>query len=155
MANIRSFKDLRVWRNAVDAAMLIYELTNQFPKEEKFSMVDQFRRSSRSVAANIAEGWRKRRYPAAFVCKLSDAEGEATETQTWTELALRCAYLSSETAADLDKRYEAILGQLVNMIARPEDWVIREDRGASRSESLRSRISASPHPRVSASRRQN
>lgn len=82
MASIRSFKELRVWQNAMDVAMRIFELTKSFPAEERYSLTDQMRRSSRSVAANITEAWRKRRYPAAFVSKLSDAESEAAETQT-------------------------------------------------------------------------
>jgi len=73
MANIRSFKELRVWQNAMDAAMRVFDLTKRFPVEEKYSLTDQFRRVSRSVAANISEGWRKRRYQAAFVSKLNDA----------------------------------------------------------------------------------
>jgi len=77
---INSYKELRVYRNAMDAAMRIFELTKAFPPEEKYSMVDQMRRSSRSVCANLAEAWRKRRYKAAFVAKLSDAESEACET---------------------------------------------------------------------------
>jgi len=79
--NIRSYKELRVYQNAMDVAMRIFELTKAFPTEEKYSMVDQMRRSSRSVCANLAEAWRKRRYKAAFVAKLSDAESEACETQ--------------------------------------------------------------------------
>lgn len=96
MANIRSFKKLRVWQNAVEIALEIFEITKTFPMEERFSLTDQIRRSSRSVAANITEAWRKRRYPAAFVSKLSDAESEAAETPTWIEIALRCNYLTSE-----------------------------------------------------------
>ena len=129
MTNIRSFKELRVWQNAMDAAMRIFELSKGFPAEERYSLTDQFRRASRSVAANISEAWRKRRYEAAFVSKLSDAESEGAESQTWTEFARRCHYLSSEDAADLDERYEHILGQLVSMIEHPTDWVV----GANRS----------------------
>lgn len=140
MANIRSFKELRVWQNAMDAAMRVYELSKQFPAEEKYSLTDQFRRASRSVAANIAEAWRKRRYEAAFVSKLSDAESEAAETQTWIEFALRCGFLSQATAKELDQHYEQILGQLVSMIEHPEQWVV----GAKRL-----RVSASPGPPVS------
>src|SRR5512141_251070 len=106
MANIRSFKDLRVWQNAIEVAMEIFEVTKSFPVEERFSLTDQIRRSSRSVAANITEAWRKRRYPAAFVSKLSDAESEAAETQTWIEIALRCRYLSPEQASSLNKQCE-------------------------------------------------
>jgi four helix bundle protein len=141
MASIRSFKELRVWQGATDAAMLVFDLTKQFPREERYSMTDQFRRASRSVSANIAEAWRKRRYPAAFVSKLNDAEGEAAEVQVWIEFSLRCGYLDGDRAADLEERYEQILGQLVTMIGKPDDWVV----GANRSP----RVSASPSPRVS------
>ena len=78
---INSYKDLRVFENAMEAAMKIFELTKAYPSEEKYSMVDQMRRSSRSVCSNIAEAWRKRRYKAAFIAKLSDSESEACETQ--------------------------------------------------------------------------
>ncbi|OKH13845.1 four helix bundle protein [[Limnothrix rosea] IAM M-220] len=125
MGNIRSFKELRVWQNAMDGAMVIFARSKLFPSEEKFSLTDQIRRSSRSVAANLAEAWRKRRYPAAFVSKLSDSEAEAAETQTWVELARRCGYLSDEEAKDLDSRYEQILGQLVVMITQRDKWTIR------------------------------
>ncbi len=91
-------------------------------------MTDQFRRSSRSVAANISEAWRKRRYPAAFVSKFNDAEGEAAESQTWIELALRGGYLEAADAADLDGRCEVILGQLVRMVEHPDDWAVGAKR---------------------------
>jgi len=93
MQHIQSYKDLRVYQAAIDAAMRIFELTKRFPIEERFSMVDQMRRSSRSVCSNIGEAWRKRRYPAHFKSKLSDSEGEAEETRVWADLALRCGYL--------------------------------------------------------------
>lgn len=125
MAHIRTFKDLRVWQNAMELAMRVFEITKSFPPDEKYSLTDQFRRASRSVAANISEAWRKRRYPAAFVSKLSDSESEAAETQTWTEFSRRCRYIDAEIAAELDQRCEEILGQLVNMIARPQQWAIQ------------------------------
>ena len=125
MASIRSFKELRVWQNAMDVAMRIFELTKSFPSEERYSLTDQIRRSSRSVAANITESWRKRRYPAAFVSKLSDAESEAAETQTWIEIARRCGYLSQSEAEQLDSHMEEILGQLVIMASQPEKWTIK------------------------------
>lgn len=124
MANIRSFKELRVWQSAMDLAMRVFELTTKFPAEERYSLTDQFRRASRSVASNIAEGWRKRRYPAAFVAKLSDSESEAAESQTWIEFSRRCGYLSAEVAADLDRSYEELLNQLVHMITHANDWTI-------------------------------
>jgi four helix bundle protein len=123
--HIESYRDLRVYRAAVDAAMRIFELTGTFPVEERYSMVDQIRRSSRSVCANIAEGWRKRRYKAHFVSKLSDAESEAEETRVWLEFAWRCGYLSQPQVADLDAAYDGILAQLVRMISEPEKWTIR------------------------------
>jgi len=147
MAHIRSFKELRVWQNAMDGAMAVFELTKKFPHEEKYSMTDQIRRSSRSVAANIAEAWRKRRYQAAFVSKLSDSEAEASETQTWIELARRCRYLNDKQADDLDQSYEQILGQLVSMINQPESWIV----GANRTP----RVPASPHPHLSENQQTN
>jgi len=124
VGNIRHFKDLRVWQAAVDAAMRVFEVTQSFPTEEQFSMTDQMRRASRSVATNVAEAWRKRRYAAAFVSKLNDAEAEASELQTWLVLAVKCGYLVSETAEELWRTYEKLLGQLVYMIEHPEDWTI-------------------------------
>ncbi|HLG17114.1 MAG TPA: four helix bundle protein [Blastocatellia bacterium] len=125
MGNIRSYRELRVYQAAMDAAMRIFELTKKFPTEEKFSMVDQMRRSSRSVCTNIAEAWRKRRYEAHFVSKLSDSEGEAEETRVWLEFASRCRYITDAEAQELDDVYDGILGQLVRMMAEPDQWTIR------------------------------
>jgi four helix bundle protein len=126
MANIRNHRELKVWQEAMDAAMDIYKITKSFPEDEKYSLVDQIRRSSRSVAANIAEAWRKRRYEAAFRSKLNDSESEACETQTWIEIALRCNYLEKVLADRLDKRYENIMAKLVIMIRDANKWTIRE-----------------------------
>ncbi len=109
MEKIRSHRDLKVWQKAIDAAMAVFETTKSFPSEEKFSLTDQIRRSSRSAPAQISEAWRKRRYAAAFVSKLNDAEGEAAETQTHIEIARRCQYLSDSEASGLDGIYEEIL----------------------------------------------
>jgi four helix bundle protein len=87
---IHRHSELRVYQHSIEAAMEIFQLTASFPTTERYSMIDQIRRSSRSVCANIAEAWRKRIYRAAFIAKLSDAESEATETQVWLELASRC-----------------------------------------------------------------
>ena len=125
MATIRHFRELDVYRLAMEAAMQIFEMTKGFPVEEKYSLTDQVRRSSRSVCANIGEAWRKRRYPAAFVAKLSDAEAEAAETQVWLEIAVRCGYIDSASSAALEQEYERILGKLVNMINHPDQWTIR------------------------------
>jgi four helix bundle protein len=144
MANIRRFKELRVWQAAMDAAMEIFEVSRCFPAEERYSLTDQIRRSSRSVPSNIAEAWRKRRYQAAFISKLNDAEGEAAETETWVEFARRCGYITSAEAAKLDLKYEHILSQLTIMIDSPGKWIIRV-------EPKRSEVSASPRLHVSAS----
>jgi four helix bundle protein len=112
---INSVRELRVYRLAFDTAMEIFELSKRFPPEEKFSLTDQVRRSSRSVCTNISEAWRKRRYKAVFVNKLTDAEQEAAETQTWLEFALACKYISAETFKELDERYEHIFAQIVTM----------------------------------------
>ena len=116
---IRTHRDLDVYRLAFSAAMQIFELSKAFPKEETYSLTDQIRRSSRSVCANIGEGWRKRRYPAAFVSKLNDSEAEAAETQVWLEFAVECGYLDAEATRELYRTYDHILGKLVNMIQYP------------------------------------
>jgi four helix bundle protein len=115
-----------VYQAAIEAAMRIFEITKRFPMEERFSMVDQMRRASRSVSSNIGEAWRKRRYPAHFVSKLSDSEGEAEETRVWLDLALRCKYISVAEADELDQAYDGRLAQLVRMIDRPEQWTIKK-----------------------------
>ncbi len=125
---IQSYKELRVYENAIKAAMEIFELTKSFPIEEKYSLVDQIRRSSRSVCTNIAEAWRKRRYQAAFIAKLSDAETEACETQVWIEFSERCKYLDIKTAHRLEETYEHILSQIVLMIEQPDKWLINNPR---------------------------
>ncbi len=117
-------QDLIVYRKAFEAAMQIFELSKSFPKEETYSLTDQVRRSSRSVPSNIAEAWRKRRYKAAFISKLNDAEGEAAETQTWLECAVRCNYAGREIAKSLFLEYEEIISMLVSMANNPEKWVI-------------------------------
>ena len=121
---IRNHRELEVYELAFDAAMRIFKLTKSFPKEEKYSLVDQIRRSSRSVAANIAEAWRKRRYEAAFVSKLSDSEAESAETQVWLEFSQRCGYLETDITKKLYSTYDEILGKLVTMIRHPETWII-------------------------------
>jgi four helix bundle protein len=123
--NIRHFRELEVYQLAMDSAMQIFDVSKHFPPEEKYSLTDQIRRSSRSVSANIAEGWRKRRYPNAFVSKLSDADAEAAETQVWLEFAVKCGYLDRTLVDKLDKTYDHIMGKLVNMLTRPEQWTIK------------------------------
>jgi four helix bundle protein len=104
--------------------MRIFEVTKGFPQEERYAMVDQMRRSSRSVCANLAEAWRKRRYEAAFISKLSDSEAEAAETQTWIQFAVECNYVSRDTAVEFYTEYDAILAMLVYMITHPHDWIL-------------------------------
>ncbi len=104
--------------------MQIFEISKQFPKEETYSLTDQVRRASRSVCSNIAEAWRKRRYEAAFVNKLNDAEGEAAETQTWLEFAVRCEYLKPEVGRDLFRTYDEVISMLVSMINKPQTWIL-------------------------------
>ena len=123
---IQSHCDLEAYRKAFAAAMELFELSKKFPKEETYSLTDQSRRSSRSVCANLAEAWRKRRYEAAFICKLSDAEAEAAETQVWIEFALKCGYIRAEQAGALFDVFDEVLRMIVAMINRPENWVIRE-----------------------------
>jgi len=119
---IEHFRQLRVYQLALEAAMKIFELSQHWPKEERYSLIDQIRRSSRSVCTNTAEAWRKRRYVAHFVSKLSDADGEAAETQSWLDFARRCGYLSEGDFTTLDQQYEIISGGLVKMMANPEPW---------------------------------
>jgi len=122
---IRTHCDLEVYRKAFDAAMRIFESSKSFPKEEKYSLTDQIRRASRSVCGNLAEAWRKRRYEAAFVGKLSDSESEAAETQVWLEFAVKCGYLNRAEARELYRTYDEILGTLVGMVNHPETWILR------------------------------
>ena len=119
---IRSHKELDTYKIAFDSAMEIFELTKSFPKEEKYSLTDQIRRSSRSVCANLAEAFRKRKYPKHFVSKLSDSEGEAAETQVWLDFSLECKYIDQQAYKKLYEHYDHILGKLVNMSLHPEKW---------------------------------
>ncbi|MCA9249384.1 MAG: four helix bundle protein [Planctomycetales bacterium] len=122
---IRRHTDLEVYQRSFAAAMKIFQATKSLPPSERYSHTSQGRRSSRSVCANLAEAWRKRRYSAAFVAKLSDAEGEAAETQVWLQFAVACEYFQRDVAAELYAEYDDILGMLVAMIRRPEQWSLR------------------------------
>jgi four helix bundle protein len=121
---IRSHRDLEVYQMGFEAAMRIFEVTKGFPKEERYSLVDQIRRSSRAVCANIAEAWRRRRYEGSFVYRLNDSEAEAAETQVWLEFAVKCSYVDPAIARELYATYDNVLGKLVTMINQPEQWVI-------------------------------
>ncbi|MDF1535680.1 MAG: four helix bundle protein [bacterium] len=123
---VKDYEDLRVFQGAMDTAMQIFKITKSFPVEERYSLVDQIRRSSRSVCANIAEAWRKRRYKRAFVSKLSDAEAEAGETQVWLKFAEKCGYLGEETLTELDTAYRVIIAQIISMIDNAGKWTFKD-----------------------------
>ena len=114
--------DLEVYEQGFSAAMALFEASKSFPVEERFSLTDQIRRSSRSVCGNIAEGWRKRRYAASFVSKMNDAEGEAAETQSWLQFATKCGYIKRDEGRQLYATYDAIIAMLLNMQNHPEVW---------------------------------
>ena len=119
---IRSHKDLIVFKCSFELALQIHQLSKSFPPEEKFSLTDQIRRSSRSVSTNIAEAFRKRRYPKSFISKLSDSEGEAAETQVWLSFAVAFGYLDEKITQELDEKYEQLERQIITMIMSPEKW---------------------------------
>ena len=127
MGRIQSHEELDVYQLAFKAAMRIFKISKSFPREETYSLTDQIRRSSRSVCSNVAEAWRKRRYEAAFVSKLNDAEAEAAETQTWIGFAVECGYLSKELGQELHQTYDYVIGKLVNMIFNPTPWILRRN----------------------------
>lgn len=119
---IKIHQELKVYQLSFEAGMEVFRMTKSFPKEEMYSLTDQIRRSSRSVSGNLAEAFRKRRYPKHFVSKLSDSEGEAAETQVWLDYALECGYINKETHVTLNDKYDHILSMLVKMITKPENW---------------------------------
>lgn len=119
---------LEVYQLAFTAAGTVFEVSKGFPKEERFSLTDQVRKSSRSVCANIAEGWRRRRYRAAFQSSLNIAEAEAAETQTWIHFAAECGYLQQEPARRLWNAYETVIGKLVVMICNPDPWILKSTK---------------------------
>jgi four helix bundle protein len=123
---IKSHKELIVYQLAFKVSMEIFNITKNFPKEELFSLTSQIRRSSRSVSANLAEAYRKRRYEKAFVAKLSDSESESAETQVWLDYSLECGYITDDEHRRLTNSYENIIGKLVNMMFHHEKWIIKE-----------------------------
>src|SRR2546428_6968344 len=116
-------RDLKVYQLAYRLAMQIFDESKKFPKDERYSLTDQLRRSSRSVAANIAEGYRKRRYRAMFVSRLADADAEATETQVWIDFAYDCGYLSEKRHDELCRAYQEVGKMLGSILATPEKFV--------------------------------
>src|SRR2546423_13742171 len=125
MGLVKHYRELDVYQNAMNLTMKIFELTKHWPSEERFNLTDQIRRSSRSVCTNLAEAWRKRRYRAAFVAKLSDSETEAAETQVWAEIAMRCRHFDQNVFREIDESYEKVLGQIVKIIDQPEKWLMK------------------------------
>jgi four helix bundle protein len=124
MEIIKSHRELRVYKKAFEKAMDIYLMSKTFPKEELYSLTDQIRRASRSVCSNIAEAFRRRKYPKSFSSKLNESEAEAAETQNWLDFALECGYIGHESHNELNNAYEEILGMLVIMQKNPEKWSI-------------------------------
>ncbi|WP_413038713.1 four helix bundle protein [Roseofilum sp. SID3] len=122
---MKTHEDLEVYQMAFDAAMNIFELSKQFPKEERYSLTDQIRRSSRSVCANLAEAWRRRRYQGSFLLRLNDAEAEAAETQVWLKFAVKCQYLNVDTARELYRQYNKIIGSIVIIANDYKKWLLK------------------------------
>ena len=120
--DIKHFRDLEVYRRAFKAAMTIFQLTKTFPPEERYSLVDQIRRASRSVCSNLAEAWRKRQYVAVFKNKITDSMQEASETQCWLEFSLACGYLDRTVFESLDNEYEEIIAMLSSMENKAEKF---------------------------------
>jgi four helix bundle protein len=121
---IKSHQDLEVYQLSFELAQKIFFESKSFPIEERYSLTDQIRRSSRSICANLAEAWRKRRYEASFISKLSDAEAEAAETQVWLEFSVQCGYLQTESGKKISEYYDQVLGKLVRMINDPQNWLL-------------------------------
>ena len=122
MSKIGSFKELIVYQKAYRLAMQIFEITKNFPKEEKYSLTDQIRRSSRSVTSCLAESWAKRRYEKAFVNKLTDSLGEENETETWLDYSRDCKYINIENHTEIMNGYDEVRKMLISMINNPEKW---------------------------------
>ena len=153
---VRHFRELRVYRQAFEVAQEIYRRSKAWPAEERYALTDQIRCSSRSVAANVAEAWRKRRYARHFVSKLSDADGdadgEAAETQCWLDFAFDSDLLDNAEYERLNQTYETIIGGLVKMMASPERWcgpsgLVREE-SAEYEHDQRPPKPPTPHPPI-------
>lgn len=121
----KSHAELPVYKDAFSLAGEVFRLSKRFPTEERYSLTDQIRRSSRSACANIAEAWRKRRSEAFFISTLNIAEGETAETQVWLQFAVECAYLPADEVRPLYAKYDEILAQLVHLINNPGPWILK------------------------------
>ncbi len=122
MSHVNSFKELIVYQKAYKLAMEIFMISKDFPKEEKFSLTDQIRRSSRSITSNLAEAWAKKRYPKSFVSKLTDSLGEEYETEVWLDYSRDCEYVRIEIYDRILKEYDEVRKMLISMINNPEKW---------------------------------
>lgn len=122
MSNYRGFRNLIVYQKSYKLAMEIFEITKSFPKEEKYSLVDQIRRSSRSIPSNIAEAWVKRKYPKSFVSKLLDSLAEEAETEAWIDMSKDCKYIDDQLHNSLLERYQEVAKMLNSMINTPEKF---------------------------------
>jgi four helix bundle protein len=126
MKLIQHHWELDVYKLSVETSMTVFRASKKWPREEMYSLTDQIRRSSRAVSALVAEAWRRRKYEAVFVNKLNEAEGEAAETQTWLEYAVKCEYLERKEGQRLFRECDRILGKLVKMGNSPERWILRK-----------------------------
>ena len=131
MKSVRHFRVLDVYQGAMSLVLRVFELTKYFPVEERYGLTNQVRRSSRSICANLAEAWRRRRYQAAFVLRLNDAEAEVAETQVHIEIAFRHHYVSQQIFEELDDACDKILAQIVKMIDQADRWVIQSPKNSS------------------------
>jgi four helix bundle protein len=122
MGQINSFKELIVYQKAYRVAMEIFKISKSFPNEEKYSLTDQIRRSSRSVTTCISESWAKRKYVKYFVNKLTDSLGEEYETETWLDYSKDCGYITVEKHTELLSGYDEVRKMLISMISEPEKW---------------------------------
>ena len=121
----KGYKDLIVYQKAYSLAMEIFRITKTYPKEEKYSLTDQIRRSSRSVVTNIVEGWQKRLYQKLFISKMIDALGESGETEVWLNFSLDCVYITKDKYNQLRNSYEEINRMLFGMITKPERFALK------------------------------
>lgn len=127
----KSFRDLTVYKKAFELAMEIFEVSKSFPKEERYSLTDQIRRSSRSVCSSIAEAYRKRSYPAYFISKSSDSDMENSETQSWLDFALACQYINKETFEKLLTKSEEVGRMLNHMVEHSERYLTQKTKNES------------------------
>ena len=123
---ILSFRDLRVYQEAFGLQQVIFQISKTWPREEKYSLTDQIRRSARSIGANIAESWAKRKYPSHFVSKLTDADGELQETSHWLATALACAYITKNQFTELQTHIGCIGKMIGKMMSKPESFTPKQ-----------------------------